>query len=302
MAPFQMKIIRALFKAGEHVMPGIAGRIAFNLFCRTSDPNKLSAGEKRANQRAADLMAEARHHRLTTRNGWIAAFEFRPEIYAPDAPTVLVVHGWRSRTEHMVGLIRAARDLGFRVISLDLPGHGQSSGRQINMANAVEAVKAAETWFGPFEAMIGHSFGGAVVCNAAFGSVRQFSPVPTRRLVTISAPNEMRKIFRWFGDTIGLGSKSQRTMENRVHQLSGSPIEAFCGKDQLESLKIATFVVHAPDDKQVDYSGAVAMASAGEHVRLLSADGLGHSRIISDAKVLSEIAAFLNEEHARLAA
>ena len=302
MAAFQMKIIRGLFAAGEYVAPRLAGRVGFALFCRTSNPNSLSAGENRANQRAAKLMAEARRHRLTTQSGWVAAYDFRPEVYTPRAPTVLIVHGWRSRTEHMIGIIRAARDLGFRVISLDLPGHGQSSGRTINMANAVEAVKAAETWFGPFEAMIGHSFGGAVVCNAAFGSVQQFSPVSTRRLVMISAPNRLIKIFRWFGATVGLGRKSQAAMEDRVFQLSGNPIEAFSGKDQLEVMKIPTILVHAPDDKQVEYSGAVEMATAGNHVQLLSADGLGHSRIISDVKILSEIAAFLNEERARMAA
>ncbi|MEX0343665.1 MAG: alpha/beta fold hydrolase [Rhizobiaceae bacterium] len=247
-------------------------------------------------------MAEARRHHLVTKRGWVLAYEFKPVIYNPSAPAMLIVHGWRSRTEHMTSLIRMSRDLGFRVISLDLPGHGKSSGRQINMANAVEAVKQAETWFGPFQAMIGHSFGGVVVLNAAYGSVRQFEPVETSRMVLISSPNRMKRVFRWFGSVVGLGPKSQRAMEKEVERLTGNPVEVFCGDEQLKSLKVPTLIAHAPDDRQVEFAGAEAMAVAGGHVRLLRADGLGHSRIISDARVLAEIAGFVNLEWQKLAA
>lgn len=302
MAAFTMKITRKLFGIGERFSPSLTGRIAFRLFARTADPRRLSAGEVRANERAAPLMAEARQHRLVTERGWVLAYEFRPEIHNPDAPMALVVHGWRSRTEHMTGLIRAARDLGFRVISLDLPGHGRSSGRHITMVNAVEAVKAAETWFGPFDTLIGHSFGGAVVCNAAFGSIRRFEAVPARRLVMISAPNRMATVFSWFAEAVGLGPRSLKAMEGEVLRLSGNPIGVFSGEDQLKALGLPTLLAHAPDDRQVAFAGAEAMARAGDHVRLLRADGLGHSRIISDVKVLAEIAAFMNESRHRQAA
>lgn len=302
MAAFPMKITRKLFGFGERIAPRLSGRIAFRLFARTADPRRLSAGETRANERAEPLMAEARQHRLVTKKGWVLAYEFRSEIRNPDAPVALVVHGWRSRTEHMVGLIRAARDLGFRVISLDLPGHGRSSGRHITMVNAVEAVKAAETWFGPFDTLIGHSFGGAVVCNAAFGSIRRFEPVAAERLVMISAPNRIATVFSWFAGMVGLGSRSLKAMEDQVLRLSGNPIDVFNGEDQLKALGLPTLVVHAPDDRQVAFTSAEAMARAGDHVRLLRADGLGHSRIISDVKVLAEVAAFMNEDRHRQAA
>ncbi len=297
MTAFTKKIIRSVFRAGEFIAPTATGKAALKLFCLTKNPNKLTAGEKRANDRAAKLMDEARKHRLNISRGWVAAYDFRPEIYDPSAPTTLIVHGWRSRTEHMAGLIRMARDLGYRVISIDLPGHGKSSGRQINMANAVEAIKTAETWFGPFETMIGHSFGGAAVCNAAYGSIRQYTPVNTNRMVLISAPNRMKRIFELFGKAVGLGKKSQAVMEIQVMRLSGNPIEVFDGEAQLAQMRVPTLIAHAPDDKQVEFSGAEAMARAGSHVRLIPADGLGHARIISDSKILAEIAAFMDGQY-----
>ena len=78
MAPFAHKVIRTLFGAGEHVAPALAGRVAFELFCRTPNPNKLGKRERAAVERAAGLLAEARKHCLTTRTGNVTVFEFRP--------------------------------------------------------------------------------------------------------------------------------------------------------------------------------------------------------------------------------
>ena len=69
MAPFAYKVIRTLFGVGEHIAPALAGRAAFELFCRTPNPGKLGKRERAAVDRAAGLLAEARKHCLTTRTG-----------------------------------------------------------------------------------------------------------------------------------------------------------------------------------------------------------------------------------------
>ncbi|TIX72357.1 MAG: alpha/beta fold hydrolase, partial [Mesorhizobium sp.] len=177
MASFGLKVIRGVFGAAEHVAPRLSGRAAFELFCRTPNVKALSDGERRAVERAAAFMAEARHHRLKTKKGCVMVHEFRPEPGRAPAGTVLVIHGWRSRTEYMRALIEGYRGAGYKVVSLDLPGHGQSQGRRLNMVTAVEAARVAGEWFGPFKVIVGHSFGGAVAANAVAGSVRGIQPI-----------------------------------------------------------------------------------------------------------------------------
>lgn len=295
MAPLRQNVIRALFGLAEHVAPAVAGRLAFELFARTPNPRALGERERKAVARAAGLLAEARRHCLTTRFGRIVVFEFRPRQGTKSLGTVLVLHGWASRTEHMRALIEALRDAGYRVVALDLPGHGQSAGRRLTMVGAVEALRVAAEWFGPFAAIVGHSFGGAVAVNAVAGSVRGVPPLAADRLVLIAAPSSMPDLFRGFGSMINLGARSYRNLASRVQRIAGHPLEHYVGSRQLGSVDVPTLVIHAADDREVPPAHAEDHASAGDHVRLEWANGLGHRRILGDPGVVARAVAFLSE-------
>ncbi|TIM16216.1 MAG: alpha/beta hydrolase [Mesorhizobium sp.] len=295
MASFGLKVIRRVFAAAEHVAPRLAGRAAFELFCRTPNAKILSDGERRAVDRAAGFMAEARHHRLKTKNGCVMVHEFRPEPGRRAAGTVLVIHGWRSRTEYMRTLIEAYRDAGYKVVSLDLPGHGQSQGRRLTLVSAVEAARLTGEWFGPFVAVVGHSFGGAVAANAVAGSVKDVPPLAAERLVLIAAPSSLPAIFNDFSRMLSVGPRSQAAMADRVERIAGRPLHEFTGDRQLAGTPVPTLVIHAPDDREVSADHARLYAAAGDHVRLYWADGLGHRRILADKGVVERAVGFVAE-------
>lgn len=300
MAPMHINVIRKVFAAGERIAPGLTGRAAFELFCRTPDAAKPTPGERRAIAQAQDFMTEARHHRLTTRSGCAMVHEFRPQAMSGQG-AVLVIHGWRSRTEYMRALIEGFRFAGFRVYSLDLPGHGGSQGRRLNMAMAVEAVRAAADWFGPFRAMVGHSFGGAVAVNAAVGSIDGLPPVPVERLVCIASPSSMPKLFSDFGRMMALGPKAQSVVEDQVLRVTGHPIAEFDSARQLLRVPLPTLVIHDEQDREVSVDEAIHAARAGEHVRLELTQGLGHRRIIADPDVVRSAVQFTLAERSETA-
>jgi pimeloyl-ACP methyl ester carboxylesterase len=294
MTPFARKVIRALFGFGERVAPAVAGRIAFELFCRTPNVNRPTDGERRAIQRAAGFMAEARHHRLKTSTGCVAVHEFRPDPAKGSPGTVLVIHGWRSRTEYMRPLIEGFREAGYRTVSLDLPGHGGSLGRRLNLVVAMEAVRMAADWFGPFAAIVGHSFGGAIAANAAVGSVSRFAPVATDRLVLVAAPSSLQAIFDDFSAMLNVGPRSQRAMAEIVRRIAGRPLADFVGSRLLAGVDLPTLVIHAHDDKEVGADHAEDYAAAGDHVELRWADGLGHRRILAGREVIEQAVDFVS--------
>jgi pimeloyl-ACP methyl ester carboxylesterase len=292
MARFSDRLVRQFFAAGEHISPTLTGRAAFELFCRTPGTSNLTQGERRAVERASAFMNKARHHRLPTSSGCAMLHEFRPEGKAARG-SVLVLHGWRSRTEYMRGLIEGFGEAGYRVLSLDLPGHGGSLGRRLNMALAVEAVRRAADWFGPFAAMAGHSFGGAIAVNAAVGSVDGLAPVAVDRLVTIASPSSMPKLFADFGRQFKLGPRSQSVVEAQVERLTGHGIAEFDSARQLLRVPLPTLVIHDVDDREVSIEEARNTARAGGHVRLHVTRGLGHRRVIADPNVIREAVAFV---------
>lgn len=296
MASFGLKVIRGVFGAAEHVAPRLTGRAAFELFCRTPNARALSDGERRAVDRAAAFMAEARHHRLKTAKGCVMVHEFRPEPGRVAEGTVLVIHGWRSRTEYMRALIEGYRDAGYRVVSLDLPGHGQSQGRRLTLVSAVDAARLAGEWFGPFAAVVGHSFGGAVAANAVAGSVKNIPPLAAERLVLIAAPSSLPAIFTDFSRMLNVGPRSQAAMADRVEHIAGRPLHEFTGDRQLASRPVPTLVIHAPDDREVSADHARLYAEAGDHVRLHWADGLGHRRILADKGVAEHAIGFVTSQ------
>ncbi len=293
MASFGMKVIRSVFGAAEHVAPRLSGRAAFELFCRTPNVKSLSDGERRAVERASAFMSEARHHRLKTRTDCVTVHEFRPEPGREPRGTVLVIHGWRSRTEYMRALIEGYRDAGYKVVSLDLPGHGQSQGRRLTMVSAVDAARIAGEWFGPFDAVVGHSFGGAIATNAVAGSIRNIPPLAASRLVLIAAPSSLPAIFADFSRALNVGPRSQSVMADTVERIAGRPLHDFTGDRQLVEATVPTLVIHAPDDREVHADHAKRYANAGEHVHLHWADGLGHRRILADRDVVARAVGFV---------
>jgi pimeloyl-ACP methyl ester carboxylesterase len=296
MTGFTQKAIRFALGQGGRVFPGLAGRAAFELFCRTADPQKPSAKEKAAIERAAIIMEEARHHRLKVGKGCVMAHQFRATPGLEKQGRALVVHGWRSRTDLMALMIKDLTLHGWDVVGLDLPGHGGSSGRRLNLKLGVEAANAAAEWLGPFDLVIGHSFGGAVGVNAVTGSIAGTRRLAAARLVTISAPNSMPDLFAGVGRHFGLGKRAQAAMEARIHALAGRPLADFVSSSQIKAFDGDVLVVHAPDDREVAFSEALEMQKAGRHVRLVEAPGLGHRRIITDQSVFDCIRAFAMEK------
>ncbi|MCV0396654.1 MAG: alpha/beta fold hydrolase [Rhizobiaceae bacterium] len=293
MSSLSTGFIRSVFALADHIAPVTAGRLAFRLFCRTPSPRAMSAKEREAVAAAGPLMATARVHRLRMRRGHATAWLFRPATRYPSGRTVLVLHGWRSRTEHMRPVIEALLDEGFRVVAIDLPGHGRSSGRQLNLALAVEAAQLADQWFGPFAAIVGHSFGGAVAVNAVAGSIAGVPAIAADRLALIGAPSSMPAIFEDFGRFLNLGPRAQTALADEVRRVAGQPLSAYVGAEQLAALDSPTLVVHAPDGKEVPFSEAHAFEKAGSHVTLMRAAGLGHRRIMADPHVAKAVARFV---------
>lgn len=295
MASLVEKVTRAVLRLVAAQSPQKAGELAFWLFTRTRSTKPQSDKERKALERARARMAESETVHLVIPGSVVATHVFRSAAAGKAGQKILMVHGYRSRSDHMVALADALVAAGHTVVCLDLPGHGASSGRTLHLGKAVEAIDAAWRQHGAFDAFVGHSFGGPSVMAAAAGSILHVPQRRPDRIVTIAAPSDMSDVFRWAGNFMGLGAAAQNAFERQVLRFAGRPLSEFRVDRMMHDLKIRTLVIHAEDDKEVAYSNAEAIARTGAHVRLVKANGFGHRRIVSAEPVTRAVVEFVGE-------
>lgn len=296
MANFALEVTRLGFSLMQSVSPRLAGEAAFRLFCRT--PSARPEGEKARAAHAAGAAKLADAERFLLRVEGKRAHAYRLNGGALGRrKRYLVTHGWGSGMAYMADLVTMLAATGAEVIALDFPGHGRSGGRFLHMALAVKAIAAAEARFGRFDAVIGHSFGGAALMVSALAMLPDVKPVSAERLVLIGSPSEMQWLFTDFGRMLLLKPAAQEALEDVVHRITGRRLEDFDAGKRANHVGKPVLVIHAEDDKEVSAAHARRYAASGGHVRLSWANGFGHRRIMSAGPVLSEVAAFLAEEN-----
>jgi pimeloyl-ACP methyl ester carboxylesterase len=301
MPSFALKVTRSALSLIAAVSPKLAGRLAFALFCRT--PSRKPKGEKaRAVHSAGETyLATAEKISLSISNGMAMTYRFNGGGRS-NGRRYLVVHGWGSGIAYISQLVRGLAETGAEVVALDLPGHGRSSGRSLNIRMAVEAIAAAERQFGPFDAAIGHSFGGASLMIAAGGVLACVPPVMPKRLVLISAPSEMTWLFKGYGKMMRLSPGVEERLELEALAATGKRPRDFDAIRVLGAYQRPVLVLHAEDDKEVSASHARRYASGGRHVTLEWANGLGHRRIVSAPQTIARIIGFVADSERTLAA
>jgi len=275
----QSRLAKELIQRAGARWPRTTANLAFRVFTRI--PRQRDRNPNGAMpEHIAPVM-------LQTPSGVVATWTLPAET--PVGRTALLVHGWNSHSSHMLSLARSLNDAGIDVVLLDLPGHGASSGRHLHLGKGIEAVDAAWRHHGPFDAFVGHSFGGAIALNAALGSSMC---IPARRpetLIMLAVPNSMPAVFRQFGRTVGLPAAAQEAMERKVFTILGQSLDLIVSSEQLKDYRHPVLVVHDMDDRDVLYTDALRMARAGKHVELFTTSGLGHRRILKDAEVYAAV-------------
>jgi pimeloyl-ACP methyl ester carboxylesterase len=295
MPSFPLKVTRLAFAQLEKLSPAVAGRIAFELFCRTPSRRPKGAKAKQVFLMGRSRLRQSQTVRLALSRGMAAAHQLPADAAGENAQRILVVHGWGSRAEYLAELASGLKQAGAQVVILDLPGHGASSGRRLDLKIAAEAIVAAERHFGRFDGVVGHSFGGAAIMMAAGRVFPELQPLEARRIALIGSPSSMGEVFNGFAAMVGLGRGSVGAMRNRAMELVGAQVEDLDGVAVARRIDRPLLVVHAEDDKEVNVGHAQRYIGVSPHVRHLWANGHGHRRIVSAPEVIHAVSSFLTE-------
>ena len=211
-------------------------------------------------------------------------------VYGYSKTKILLTHGWSGRGTQLFDIADRLLENGMMVISFDAPAHGLSTGKSTDLLEYVAAINYINEIYGPFEAAIGHSFGGIALLDVQ--AKRPF----IKKLITIGIASSINGIVDEFVKRLELKPVVATKLKGRMRSILKRDIETSSAAENAKKVSIPTLVLHDTQDVDVDVSSAYRIRQNLAKGELLVTNGLGHRRIFRDQQVISKIIDFIKDK------
>lgn len=205
-------------------------------------------------------------------------------------PYVLFAHGWSSHGSRIASWLPALRVAGFAVVAFDQVGHGRSAGRRTTLPEFTSLLVEIARRHGPAEAVIGHSLGGTATALALARGL------PASRAILIAPAADPVDAAHRFARLVGMAEYLCQRMFALFESRLGIGFDALQAHRNVPSIARPALVVHDLEDAEVPWAEGERYARYWPDSRLLTTRGLGHRRILDDARVIDAGIAFLRGE------
>ena len=264
---FETLARRIGLRTSAWLAPSLAGLWAERLFLTPPKPRYPSS-------EFFDLI-DARQSFVRHRGRHIATWRWG----SPEAPAVLLAHGWGGRATQMKRFVFHLAAAGYRVIAYDQPAHGLSEGRLTGLPDFADVMGAVARQHGNVHAVIAHSLGGPA---AALAIARG---LPATRAVLVSPPSDLVGYSRRFARWLAIPERVRRAMQAAIEERFGVRWSELEIGRIAPQLRAQALVVHDRFDTQVPWKQGASLARQWPGARLLTTEGLGHGRILDDDAV-----------------
>lgn len=210
--------------------------------------------------------------------------------YGYSKKKVLLVHGWAGRSTQLYMLADKLLEKGYMVISFDGPAHGKSDGKRTNMPEFISTITKLNEEFGPFNAAIGHSFGGMSLLN-----IIEKEKLNLKCLVTIGAADSVLNVLKNFSKNLNSKPKLALKMKHFYESNWNLKLADFDPMHVAKKVNIPTLVVHDSEDADVPVSSSYNIRQNLQNGTLLITNGLGHTKILRDNNVANTVVNFIQK-------
>lgn len=203
----------------------------------------------------------------------------------PAGEIILLVHGWEDDHLSWAPLADRLVQRGYRVLTLDLPGHGRSKARLASLpvqAAAVAALAREAELLGltPFRAVIAHSLGGTAALLAATEM-----GLRAGRFAILASPNHPRLFAGALMKLYGLNRQRTARAFAEIERLVGRSMDSLYLPPKLRQLASPGLILHSRDDRTVPLRHSQENAAAWPRADFRILNGLGHRRLMTDPGV-----------------
>jgi pimeloyl-ACP methyl ester carboxylesterase len=269
----KMSPVRTAFAVLGRAAPGLAAAWALDLF--------FTPRGRRGSRRIRALLSDARRVDLRVDGGRLAAWSWG------EGPAIYLVHGWAGVGGQLAAFVPPLVAAGFRVVTFDAPGHGDSAGRRSSIVHFAGALRALVEKQGRAYAAVAHSLGAAAVARALTHGLE------LERAVFVGPTGGPRDWAERFRRHLGIPPHVMDSMRERSERWLGATWEEFDVPALARTQSAPLLIFHDRDDAEVPWSDGAAIAGAWPGARLVTTAGLGHRRILRDERVVGEAVTFL---------
>ncbi len=276
--PFYLHLMKWAFAILGNFFPKIAAKSALYLF---------SKPRIRAVHRSTDPVLEsARLFEVLYGKIILKCYE-----WGSGEKNILLVHGWESRGTAMRTFVPGLVAAGYRVVALDGPAHGNSSGKHTNLPHFAGAIKAVIYQIGGVESIITHSFGGA---TSVFALSHLDNSIHIEKLVLIGVPASTRQVITDFVNLIGLPKIAAKAFQKLLQSKVNLPLEEMDVEKSLARVNVGeVLIVHDKFDLDVPFQSAESIYENCENASLLVTQGYGHYKLMKHPDVIEKVVEFV---------
>lgn len=272
----------SFYRAVTWMSPRLSARLALELFTVPGRP-PLGPGDVR-------VMARARSLRLPCAGRCLQGYEWGRQGQA-----VLLMHGWGSRVARLSGFVEPLRELGFRVVGVDAPGHGRSTGWRADLQGFCTALATGLQAFEPVAGIVAHSYG-------ARATVRYLAEHPghgVRAIALLGIPPDVRYMMEQFKLVLELRDDVQALLLEQYVKTFGRLPDVHSVTEPAAILESVVLVVHDELDEVAPVIHPIEFVKQLPRAAMLLTRGLGHCGPPRDRATIRRIAEFLRASCAR---
>ncbi len=281
-ANLSLRMLQYYFRSVGQVLPGMAGALAYKLWFATRRfPTP---------RREIKWKESARTYTLPHQYGPLMLYAWGEE--KPDAPKIVLLHGWNGRATQMGSFVEELLQAGFQVTAFDAPGHGLTPGNSTNILEVADALQSVVDSLGSVDTVIAHSFGAMVLTHALRHGMN------IHKAVCISSPANATMLVEHFCSSLHIPKRTRKNLLARFHRQFGENIwSRISTVENAQHLSIPVLIVHDENDQDVEVSHSKQFADAWPGAQLMITQGFGHRRILRHPQVLQAIKTFVTDSH-----
>jgi pimeloyl-ACP methyl ester carboxylesterase len=282
-------LVRGSLFTATRLAPKLAQPWAMRLFAQPAGPRKIRYDFRKYpifHELKLDFQPSyrSRQHRL--------------QCYAwgriDDRPTVLLVHGWGGWGLQMAYFVKPLLDLGYAVITVDMPAHGKSSGKLATLPLWRDALLTLMHQYPRIQTCIAHSFGGMAIRLALSGEAVGGGETPSlKRLILLGALADLYTPMQYFKRTMWLSARTMQGVQAGWEKKLATSFDRFSVAATPLREVIPTLLIYDRHDEIVDQHHLQVHQAQWPHAEIELTEEISHLNLLRAPQVIARVERFM---------